>query len=110
MSEYKEITDKKYRCSIGACPAVFKSEDGKTRRITGEHLMPPHGFATTHGTETTIEISADLLLASLGVNELVEAAQDLIKDCEEHGWVIIPGPPDTLDRIQSALSRIKGEN
>lgn len=76
------ITDPKYRCSIGACPAVYKVSD----------------------TEAAVKLSADLVLSSLGVAELVEAA--------EKAWAAWAEGAEYLDKemyaLREALSRMKG--
>lgn len=74
MTKLTNITDPKYRCTFGACPAVYRSEDGKTFVIIGE-LVNPDAFGLTPGFEADVKISADLLLSSLGLPSLIEAAE-----------------------------------
>lgn len=80
------ITDPKYRCSLGACPAVYKSEDGKTFTIIGKQVVSQIRDKAGSG-EGAVEIPADLLLSSLGVAELVEALKKAILKMDEVGFL-----------------------
>ena len=65
---FTDITASKYRCTIGGCPAVYKSEDGKTLTIIGERVVSE--LADKAGpTEAAVEIPTDLVLASIGVRD-----------------------------------------
>lgn len=68
---YTEITDPSHRCTMGAsCPGIWKSDDGKTYRITGRltAAVTPIEEEPRQQYEATVEIDAGLLEASLGAS------------------------------------------
>lgn len=66
MTEFKDITPEQYRCSMSmACPKVERSEDGKTYRITGNHVRNDICIIRNK-CEATIEIPAEILEGALG--------------------------------------------
>ena len=70
MSKFTEITHPKYRCSLGACPAVFKSEDGKFYQMQGRLVKQVEPIPDSDNQyEAIVEIPADLVLASLGMSK-----------------------------------------
>jgi hypothetical protein len=126
MRKLTNITAPEHRCSVGGCPAVLKSDDGKTLTIIGKSGDPrnlPEGVSVGDYEEIN-EISAEIVLSSLGVTELIEAAGQLVnnlKAYEKKGirGLTMPGEPiedrytmpigaDKLFALRSALIKIKG--
>jgi hypothetical protein len=94
MTKLINITTPQHRCSIGACPAVLKSEDGKTLTIIGKSGDPrnlPEGVAVGDH-EEIIEISAEIVLSALGVTDLIEAAEPIMQALEKREQKY-PEPP-----------------
>jgi hypothetical protein len=79
MSKLTNITAPQHRCPVGECPAVYKSEDGRTFTIVGKRVMPIRDNIIGPG-EEAVEIPAEILLSALGVTELVEAAKHAEKE------------------------------
>jgi hypothetical protein len=126
MRKLTNITAPEHRCSVGGCPAVLKSDDGKTLTIIGKSGDPrnlPEGVSVGDYEEIN-EISAEIVLSSLGVTELIEAAGQLVnnlKAYEKKGirgltmpgepiedWYTMPIGADKLFALRSALIKIKG--
>ena len=143
MPEYKEITPKEYRCSMGACPAVYEDRTPREYRCVisascpgvfeshksgnfifiGERLDPLPEDLTGKVSESEAAVSLDkqLVLASLGVNELVEAAQLFLVDyygdkiilqdeIADYDDIDLTVKAHTLRALRIAISNIKGEN
>jgi len=69
MTKLTNITAPQHRCSVGGCPAVLKSDDGKTLTIIGKSGDPrnlPDGVAVGDF-EEVIEIPAEVVQAALGI-------------------------------------------
>ena len=106
MSKLINITAPPYRCTVGACPAVFKSEDGETLRITGRLVKQVDPIPDSDNQyEADVDISANLVLESLGVNELVEAVDVII---QARGRLVRPSDKEWL-ALRIACDRVKGE-
>ena len=112
MSKLTNITAPQYRCSVGGCPGIYISEDGKTYTIVGDSsdgLSLPDGAVVGDHAEV-IEISVDLVLASLGVTALVEAAERVLnwRDPIEVCAPELGGAVSAFEALRSALNKIKG--
>ena len=132
MSKLINITDPEHRCPSGDCPAVYRSEDGKTLTIIGKSGDPrnlPEGVGVGDH-EEIIEISAEIVHSSLGVTELIDAAEradELLHDLVYHiplyltreidkdefissiiGLLDNPDQAETFRALRSALNSIKG--
>lgn len=112
---YRDRTPERYRCPMGDCPAVLDDDSGNFVFI-GERLDPlPEELAgKVSDTEAAVKLSADLVLSSLGVSELVEAAEQTEVLCEELLKRLGSSDPNRfaievcLSDVREALSRIKG--
>lgn len=81
------ITAPQYRCTFGACPAVYKFYGDESYGIIGKVVNDPDLADRIGEGEAAVEIPADLLLASLGVAELVEALKKAILKMDEVGFL-----------------------
>lgn len=115
---FTDITHTNFRCSVGACPGIHRSKDGKTFVVVGKYAQQ---HADAGPGEGAVEISADLVLASLGVNDLVEAAKPIVNALEKNEqWLVSVlsklGSDETQFKItqgqartlREAVNRIKG--
>lgn len=112
------ITAPQYRCTWGACPAVYKFYGDNSYGIIGKVVKDPDLADRIGEGEAAVEIPADLLLSSLGVAELVEAAEPLaeILSCmervaKENGEALADEyfvETDLLRALREALSSLKG--
>lgn len=111
------ITAPQYRCPAGDCPAVHRSEDGKTFTIVGRepHPLPADLEGKVSVTEGVVEIPADLLLASLGLPALIGAWEPILDRLEDEEARFDLDDEDKvgvsyrdLDDLRSALKSIKG--
>jgi hypothetical protein len=90
---YTDLTPAEHRCEVGAsCPAVLHTEGRYV--IIGKRLDPEaEGLSGKVGeSEAAVEIPAEILLSALGVTELVEAAKpilDRLWDAEEEAHVAL---------------------
>ena len=114
MGKLTNITAPQHRCTYGHCPAIYRSKDGKTFVVVGKYA-PQHADAGDD--EGVVEVPADLLLASLGVTELVKSIQALgtMPDgyCFCFGHERNPNKPDHLHTgecwdLRSALKAVQG--
>lgn len=104
------ITAPQYRCTWGACPAVYKFYGDNSYGIIGKVVNDPDLADRIGEGEAAVEIPADLLLSSLGIAELVEAAervlawQDPIEVCAPE----LGGCTSAFAALREALSSMKG--
>ena len=131
----KEITHENYKCSLGACPAVYEEtrcqagtcpevidnyEPGKFVFI-GQRLDPlPKDLAgKVSESEAAVSLDKQLVLALLGLTDLVEAAEPIIKALEVREQRRPEPPlPDDFDltislgqarALRATISKIKSE-
>jgi hypothetical protein len=103
MSKLINITPENFRCSIGACPAVYTDLTPAEYRceisvscpavlrtegryvIIGKRLDPEaEGLSgKVSESETAVEIPAEILLAALGVDDLIDRANSFIGEIED---------------------------
>jgi len=125
MSKLIDITAPQHRCPVVDCPAVYRSEDGKTFTIVGrteDYRNLPEG-ASVSDDESIVEIPAEVLLASLGLPVLIEAAEPIIERLDWHennldywtmasdenvGELEFPVTATEARALRSALNSIKG--
>jgi hypothetical protein len=119
------ITAPQHRCTFGGCPAVLKSDDGNTLTIIGKSGDPrdlPEGVAVGDH-EEIVEIPAEVVLSALGVTELIEAAEPILRHLaldenqhqelyeerlEDNASVLVPA--GRLRALRSAIYRIGGND
>jgi hypothetical protein len=103
---YTDLTPAEYRCPMGDCPAVLSTEGRYV--IIGKRLDPEaEGLSGRVGEdEAAVEIPAEMLLASLGVTELVEAAENALEEIEVGCFLI--DTDDEIVALRSIIDRIKG--
>ena len=126
------ITPAKFRCSIGACPAVYVDLTPAEHRcdvtascpavlstegryvIIGKVIHDPDLAGRIGEGEEAVEISAEILLSSLGVTELMEAAEpiarraDRLDPARENSAIMVGVPLAELRALRSIIDRIKG--
>ncbi|HKJ63053.1 MAG TPA: hypothetical protein VKA94_13855 [Hyphomicrobiales bacterium] len=127
MSKLINITAPQHRCDISvSCPAVYRSEDGGSFTIIGtltsfqDHPEIADRTDTENG-EAAVDIPADLLLASLGLPALIEAAEPILKnlnfDEEQHQELYeeplednepVLVPAGRLRALRNLVNRIQG--
>lgn len=93
------ITDPKYRCSIGACPAVYEDITHESYKCVpgtcpGVHMdksgnfifigkrldpFPDELSGKVSESEDAIELPRELVLASLGMSDLIKAAERVMR-------------------------------
>ena len=100
-----------YRCDVTvSCPAVFENHKSGNFVFVGQHLDPvPEDLAGKVGeSEAAVSLSKDLVLASLGASELMEAADavlDIIDDPHMESWKEL----SEIKALRAAVSKVKGE-
>jgi hypothetical protein len=114
---YTDLTPAEHRCPTGECPAVL-NDDSENFVFIGVHIDPvPEELSGKVGEiEAAVRLPAKIVLASLGVTELVEAAERseiqlsnfeaMCKgtDRTEHANELA----EALDALRSAIKRAKG--
>jgi len=117
MSKLINITAPQHRCTYGHCPAVYRSEDGKTFTIVGrtEDYRNLPEDASVSDDESIVEISAEIVLSALGVTELVEAAKPFAGVCKyfddrdtDETWMEFRISAGQVRPLRSIIDRIKG--
>jgi len=129
MRKLINITAPEHRCDISvSCPAVYRSEDGKTFTIIGTKVVSQIRDKAGAG-EEVIEIPAEILLASLGIDgpwtpdmrraamkdaqnicDLIEAANSFIGEIEDtprHSCREIQGLT-SFNVLRNLVNRIQG--
>ena len=111
---YEDITDGEYRCDVTvSCPAVFENHKSGNFVFVGQHLDPvPEDLAGKVGeSEAAVSISKDLVLASLGMDELIAAAVqilDLKETYDSRGDACRIVPSEDCSSLRAAVSKAKG--
>ena len=102
--KFTDITAPEYRCPTGDCPSVYKSEDGKTLAIIGERVVSELADKAGPG-EACVEISTELVLASLGVDRLIVAVGSFLMADEEFSSAMISSNGDLSGMIPESAGR-----
>jgi hypothetical protein len=127
MRKLINITAPQHRCSLGACPAVYKFDGDKFYGIIGKVVDDPDLADRIGEGEAAVEIPAEILLSSLGVTDLIEAAERSDQLIADLGSLMISyltrgmekdafvsevigrlDEPDPYVSLRSVIDRIKG--
>jgi hypothetical protein len=107
---YTDLTPAEHRCPTGECPAVLSTEGRYV--IIGKRIDPEaEGLAGKVGeSEAAVEIPAEILLSALGVDDLIDRANSFIGEIEDTPLAScreIEGLT-SFRALRSAIKRAKG--